>query len=109
MKIRYLFDENLSPRFVTVLKRYYPLIDARRVGDEQAPPLRATDPEILQYLEQTQRTLVTDNRKSMPRHLADHLAEGGHHYGIFIVSKNSSNTSAKWNGWQKRFLKRNRT
>ena len=27
MKIRYLFDENLDPRFAVVLERHYPMID----------------------------------------------------------------------------------
>ncbi len=30
--------------------------------------------------------LVTNNRSSMPRHLADHLAEGHHVPGIFILN-----------------------
>lgn len=87
MKIRYLFDENLSPRFLETLKYHYPQIDALKVGDEGAPPYSSSDPFILRYLEQSQRVLVTDNRKSMPRHIIDHFAEGHYHWGIFTISK----------------------
>jgi hypothetical protein len=31
--------------------------------------------------------LVTDNRKSMPGHIADVFAAGGHHWGILKVRK----------------------
>lgn len=87
MKICYLFDENLDPRFAVVLARHYSMIDVLYVGADHAPPFGASDPDILLYLEQTRRVLVTDNRKSMPRHLADHASVGRHHWGIFIVSK----------------------
>ncbi len=47
------------------------------------------DPEILHWVEAHQRTFVTDNRKSLPGHIADHLASGGHHWGIFQVRKHA--------------------
>lgn len=90
MKIRYLFDENMDPRFATVLARHYPMIDVRYVGSGHAPAFGTLDPEILLYLEQTLRILITDNRKSMPGHLVDHANAGRHHWGIFIVSKQAS-------------------
>lgn len=90
MRIQYLFDENLDPRFVKVLARHYPAIHALRIGDENAPPLGTKDPALLRYLEKAQRTLVTDNRKSMPGHVAEHLRTGGHHWGIFLISKDAS-------------------
>jgi len=63
VKLRYLLDENLSPRLKLAVARRYPLIDVLRVGDDGAPPLGAPDPDILQYLGVTQRALVTDNRE----------------------------------------------
>ncbi|MEZ4736591.1 MAG: DUF5615 family PIN-like protein [Caldilineaceae bacterium] len=90
MKIQYLFDENLDPRFVKVLARHYPMINAIRIGGENAPPLGIKDPDLLRYLEKAQRTLITDNRKSMPGHVVDHLQAGGHHWGIFMISKEAS-------------------
>ena len=85
MNVRLLLDENLSPRLKVALLRYNPAIDVLRVGDEDAPSFGTSDPEILSYLERTQRLLVTDNRNSIPDHAADHLAAGGHHWGIFEI------------------------
>ena len=35
-------------------------------------------------------SLVTNNRKSMPQHLVDHLAAGNHVPGIFTINLNAS-------------------
>jgi predicted nuclease of predicted toxin-antitoxin system len=66
VKIRYLLDENLDPRFLRTLQRHYPQIDVLRVGDAGAPGLGVSDPVILHMWRRTSRILVTDNRKSMP-------------------------------------------
>ena len=47
MKVRFLLDENLSPRLITALHRLDPAIDILRVGDEGTPPLGTDDPTIL--------------------------------------------------------------
>lgn len=90
MKIRYLLDENLSPRVKLTVQRHYPELDVIRVGDERAPAFGTLDPDILHWLEINQHVLVTDNRKSMPSHVEDHFAAGGHHWGIFYVRKQAS-------------------
>lgn len=89
MKIRFLLDENLSPRLKQALYRLDATIDVLRVGDEGTPPLATSDPEILQYVTASQRLLVTDNRSTMPDHLAAHYATGsGSHWGILWVRPN---------------------
>ena len=85
MNICFLLDENISPRVRVAIQRHYPHVDVLRVGDEGTPPLEMLDPEILQYLERSQRILVTKNRASMPGHVADHLANGGRHWGVLRV------------------------
>jgi hypothetical protein len=90
VNVRFLLDENLSPRLKNALRLRYPDMDVLRVGDEGAPPLSTPDPEILHFLEQEQRILVTDNRASMPGHIANHLAAGGHHWGILNISPHLS-------------------
>lgn len=85
MKVRFLLDENLSPRLKVALLRLNPAIDVRRVGDPDAPPLGTPDPDVLHHLDLFQRILVTDNRKSMPEHLEAHWASGGHIWGLFWV------------------------
>lgn len=85
MRIRFLIDENLSPRLEQALKNMNADIDALRIGDPGAPPLGTLDPDILNDLQSAQRALVTDNRTSMPGHLTDHAAAGKHHGGIIWV------------------------
>lgn len=69
MKVRFLLDENLTPRLKTAVLRLNPKIDIVRIGDPNTLPLGSLDPEVLLYLERSQRILVTDNRTSMPGHL----------------------------------------
>jgi hypothetical protein len=56
------------------------------LGDITAPSRGTLDPEILLWYEENNYILVTNNRKSMPVHLADHLASNHHIPGIFILS-----------------------
>ena len=51
VKVRFLLDENLSPKLKTSVLRLNPAIDILRVGDAEAPPLGTLDPDILRYLE----------------------------------------------------------
>lgn len=50
-----------------------------------APSAGTLDPEILIWCEEHNFVLVTNNRKSMPVHLADHLAAERHIPGILTV------------------------
>lgn len=85
MKIRFLLDENLTPRLKAALKRHDAAIDVLRVGDVSAPPLGTKDPDILLYLEASHRLFITDNRASIPAHMDDHFRRGHHHWGVFWV------------------------
>lgn len=85
MKVRFLIDENLSPRLKVALQRLNPAINVLRVGDPEAPALSTADPALLRYLDLTQRLLVTDNRTSMPAHLKAHWAAGGHLWGMLWI------------------------
>ena len=85
MKVRFLLDENLPPRIKLAVARLNPNIDILRVGDPDPPTLGTPDPDVLRYLKLSQRILITDNRKSMPGHLEEHWANGGHIWGLFWV------------------------
>jgi len=85
MKIRFLLDENLSPRIKQAVLRYNQDIDILRVGDADAPSLGTSDPDILKYLHINKRLLITDNRATMPEHAYNHLASGAHHWGILEI------------------------
>lgn len=60
------------------------------VGEPAAPARGTLDPEILIWCEGTGFVLVTNNRRSMPVHLAEHLNLGGHIPGIFILNPSLS-------------------
>ena len=90
MKVRFLLDENLSTRLKVAVLRLNPAIDILRVGDPNAPQLGTLDPDILRYLELSQRLLVTDNRTSMPEHLEVHWINDGQIWGLLWVRPKTS-------------------
>jgi hypothetical protein len=83
-------DENMNPIYETQLRRREPELVVWAVGDEGAPPKGTLDPEIIIWCEERGFILVTNNRTSMPVHLADHLQRGRHVPGIFILNPNMS-------------------
>ena len=84
---RFLIDENISPEYRTQLLRYEPSLTVLAVGDEGAPPKSTPDPDILEWCEKHQFSLITNNRESMPQHLSDHLSAGHHVPGIFTINR----------------------
>lgn len=83
---RYLLDEHVPPIYGTQLLYHEPSLTVLAMGDEGAPARSTSDPEILKWCEQNGFNLITNNRKSMPQHLSDHLAAGRHVPGIFIIN-----------------------
>jgi len=81
----YLLDENLHEGVGKYLALHYPDLPVHSMGRGIAPPKSTLDDEVLLWCELNGSVLVTDNRKSMPGHLADHLASGRHVEGIFEV------------------------
>ncbi len=86
MSIRYLLDENMDPRYKAQLLRRQPHLVIWSVGDPGAPPRGTLDPDILHWCEDTHFILVTNNRRSMPAHLTDHLDSGRHMPGIITLN-----------------------
>jgi hypothetical protein len=68
------------------LLRQEPTLTVWSVGDEGSPRLGTLDPDILIWCERNQFLLVTNNRRSMPKHLADHIAQGRHVPGILTIN-----------------------
>ena len=85
----YLLDEHIPSAYRTQLVYHEPSLTVWKIGDEGAPPKSTPDPEILHWCEQNDFMLVTNNRKSMPGHLADHLAAGHHVPGIITIDLNA--------------------
>ena len=82
---RFLIDENLSPDIAAGVRHRNSAVDSISIGGPGALAKNTLDPEILLYCEASHRVLVTNNRKSMPAHLAAFAAEGRRHWGIFEV------------------------
>jgi hypothetical protein len=82
MKVRFLLDENMSSGIISGILRHNASIDILRVGDPSAPPLGTLDPDILVFCEAERRLLITDNRSTMPGHIAEHLKSGRHYWGV---------------------------
>ena len=84
--MRFLMDEHMLPSYRKQLMRRVPDLRVWAIGDPGAPPFSTPDPQILDWCEEHNFLLVTNNRASMPPHLADHLAQGKHIPGILIVN-----------------------
>ncbi|MGI8788595.1 MAG: DUF5615 family PIN-like protein [Pyrinomonadaceae bacterium] len=89
-KIRYLLDENVNPILRFSLLASDANLTVWQVGILGAPEYGTLDPEILIWCEDNGFILVTHNRKSMPVHLAEHLAKGRRANGILTLSENMS-------------------
>jgi len=87
MTVRYLFDECFSPEVAEGLRMWNPSLEVEYVGKNGALPKQTPDPLILNWLEENDFYLVTNNRQTMPQHLADHLAGGRHIFGAFQVPR----------------------
>jgi len=90
MALHYLIDENLTPAYRTELLRRVPELTVWAIGHPGAPPKNTPDPEILRWCEAESALLLTNNRKSMPAHLAEHLAAGHHVPGILVLDETRS-------------------
>ena len=100
MGLRYLFDEHLRGALpeaaVRVAARHGFAIDVVQVGDPIDLPLGTSDPEILRWAEEHDCILVSHDTKTLPEHLAEHLAAGGHSPGVFIARRPLNVTLAEW-------------
>jgi hypothetical protein len=88
MALKYLMDENVDPVYANQLRRQKPELVVWAVGEPDTPAKGTLDPEILCWCEEHNFVLVTNNRKSMPVHLTDHITDDRHMPGIFILSQN---------------------
>ena len=86
MRPQFLLDEHLRR---AIQEQLYE-IQVRRIGDAGVPPLGTPDPDILTWIERNNYILVTNNRTTMPSHLAKHLQAGGHVPGILCFPQRTS-------------------
>jgi Domain of unknown function (DUF5615) len=82
----FLLDEQLPKWWRSAIVRLQPHLRVWKIGDLGAPALESSDPELLRWCEQNSCFLVTNNRRSMPAHLAGHVASGNHVPGVLVVN-----------------------
>lgn len=87
MTLRYLLDEHVSLLYQKRLRQRAPDLEVWSIGDPGAPARGTLDPAILDWCETNNFILVTNNRKSMPGHLADRISRGRHVPGIFVLGE----------------------
>ena len=85
MTICFLLDEHIDHVVRRELLRRQPEIDVKVIGEANAPARSAPDPELLIWCEENTYILVTNNRKTMPRHLKDHFSAGHQIPGILVL------------------------
>jgi len=62
-------------------------IEALAVGDSAAPATGTPDAELLRWIEENGYILVSRNRRTLPRHLKEHVKAGHHVPGIFLLRR----------------------
>ena len=83
MSVRFQADNDLNRLIVTATLRREPAIDFRTA---QAAGLdRLDDRAVLKGAAEEGRILVTHDKRSMPRHFAEFIAEGHNSPGVLVV------------------------
>jgi hypothetical protein len=89
LDLKFLLDENIPSRIWRVIQQHNKtqddLIDAVKVGDMSDLPLSSDDAAILLWAEKYKRILITEDKRTMPVHLAKHLSSGHTCPGIFVL------------------------
>jgi hypothetical protein len=89
MAIRFLLDEQMRGVWWQAIQHHnaagVDVLDVLCVGHPPAPPLGASDPDLLLWAEQTDRVFVSQDRKTIPGHFIAHLQAGHHSPGVVLL------------------------
>ena len=85
--VKYLLDENVPEALADAIIRQEPAIELISVGQNPGPAKGTKDPELLMAAEAGKLTLITLDKRTVPIHVADHLAGGHHTWGVFILRR----------------------
>lgn len=85
--VRYLVDESVPEQLVDALIQREPAIEVSNIGREWTLSKGTQDPEVLLFAEKEKLVLITLDKKSMARHVDNHLSAGHHTWGIFNLRK----------------------
>lgn len=89
-QMRFLLDEHVPVALQSAVWRLEPAISVACVGLEGGPPKGTSDPELLAWAEERSCAVITDDRRTMPAHVANHLASGRSTWGVFLLKRDSS-------------------
>ena len=94
MPITFVIDEHYRDTLWVAIQHHNARgvnpIDGVRVGDPADLPRGTLDPDLLLWAEREGRVIVTEDHRTMPTHLADHLQAGHHSPGVLIVRLGST-------------------
>jgi hypothetical protein len=91
--VRFFGDEHVRRSLADALWHREAAIEFTFVGDAGCPPSGTPDPGLLRFAEANKLALITGDRRTMPDHVADHLATGAHTWGVFLIKR-----GATWHG-----------
>jgi hypothetical protein len=91
MSLRFLLDEHIRRTVWTTIVRHNligkDMLDVVRFGAVGSPPYGTLDPDLLLWAEREGRILLSEDKSTLPGHLADHLAAGHHSPGIMTLKR----------------------
>lgn len=88
MKMKFITDEDFNNRILRGVLRRHSSLDFVRVQDVGLSG--AEDSNILIWASQSERILLTHDRKTMPKHIAEVIASGHDVAGIIVVPQSMS-------------------
>ncbi len=83
--LRFLADECFSHDIIDHLRNLEPAMDILVIGKPGAPPKGTSDPDVLLAAEALGRAVLSGDRSSMRRHLANHFQAGHHTCGLILL------------------------
>jgi hypothetical protein len=83
--LRFLLDEDVNQDLIPALRGAEPAMNVLAVGQQGAPPKGTLDPGLLLAAETLGRTLISGDRSTMTKHLANHFTAGHHTCGVILL------------------------
>jgi hypothetical protein len=83
--LRFLVDECVNRDIIAYLRSLEPDMDILVVGEPGAPIKGTLDPDLLLFAEAQGRALISGDRSSMTRHLADQFNASHHTAGLILL------------------------
>jgi hypothetical protein len=86
----FLLDEHIAHTIAEGLRSREPDIQVFTIGGSGAPDTGTPDQDILIWMDAHGCLLITNNRKSMPGHLRNHMDLQRHIPGIVVINQRMS-------------------